>query len=905
MALLLLSSLAQGRVTVPSDEPYYRLLRDHTLYIYSEGSRDSIEQLAAYRQSLRPQYEQSFDWRLDERDDLVFTSHRQQIANGYATFSPNLKSVWFPSGGALLESMAQSSWGLALTTHEVAHLYHLNAKGPVPSTLKKVLGNTILFTPFWPIFVHPNFLTPRFLVEGNAVMNESRFNLGGRLHSGEARALVFAQIKAGQIDPNRLINNQFRFPYGDTHYLQGGYFQAFLAAKYGVDKTNQFFVKQGDRYLWPLILNQTFREHFGSSYPQEIREYVRGLEILAQNQQAEPHDIGELRSPFVGPLNHDANRIFFVRSDGLSLPYLEIFDKRTRQLSRQSYDLKLGKVFWLQGQPTVATSAQHDLHNIEYSLYAEGDRFIPEYRGLIVNDIRGGKVVGLDARESWLEPRVLVNNEFFDIGHSQPIADEAGHVYYFRQNGSQRILYKNRQPLFVYDGFYGKVTEVAASGALYFIANTDFGSSLFRYQNDELVRMFTSDRVVDARHIEGDQFVIVEVEADTHVVKIATANPTAIRPTQYSYGFPSQSLTPGKVVDSAQTALDERAYNSLLALRYSRMDFQSGYSSLSGLVFGAGLVFTDPLEFQKIDLAYLGSQFRDQLFFTRYAFTKWLPELSVSYEYEREHSSFINGADHYAHNQRADLRLDLPLLRWRQWDAAVQVAPTYQREDENPSSWSANAAKDIEETYGLYSAFDLSYTLNSSPALNFHPLRSFKLSYLNKLEALSDSWSKEYNSSLVQSEFTEGFPLQIFGKLSGAYAWAENHDVEVDYNPYVFNRSIELSRLTAEDEYKVKTAGLARLEVSKVFDFRLYSPRLPLGLDRLSAFVVGQGLFFDRETRFDDEYPANIFEWGYGVDLQVLLAHFAPMQVRLLRAYDTRYPEDVNDEIRLNSRWEF
>ena len=299
---------AGASVVLPGDGPYYRFRKGETQYIYDNDGREVVDQLAAYHEAFRRMYDQSYGWKLDERQDLVLAGFKQQVANAYATFVPNIKSVWYPSGAGFLEDSATSSWLLTLDAHETAHLYQLNAKGKFPASLKPVFGNApVAFLFVWPIFIHPNALTPTFLVEGNAVLQESRINQGGRLYSGEMRALVLSQIKDKQIDPTRLINDEFRFPFGQTQYLQGGYFQAHLAAKHGIEKTNQFFVAQGEHYINPFILNKTFRDHFGAGYPQEIREYVRGLEGLAEKQK---FTIGTplISTLLVSSMNHDANR---------------------------------------------------------------------------------------------------------------------------------------------------------------------------------------------------------------------------------------------------------------------------------------------------------------------------------------------------------------------------------------------------------------------------------------------------------------------------------------------------------------------------------------------------------------------------------------------------------------------
>ncbi|MGZ6480576.1 MAG: hypothetical protein ACXWQE_14795, partial [Bdellovibrionales bacterium] len=167
LALILVAGFAvtsPASVVQPDDGPYYRFRRGRILYVYDPIARESIPQVAAYMETIRGLYDTSFNWKLDEEEDLILTSPNQQVANAYATVSPNIKSVWFPSGPAMLEQMAQSSWFLTLATHETSHLYQLNAKGEVNSFLKGIFGNTFAIFPFvWPVFIHPNGLTPTFL----------------------------------------------------------------------------------------------------------------------------------------------------------------------------------------------------------------------------------------------------------------------------------------------------------------------------------------------------------------------------------------------------------------------------------------------------------------------------------------------------------------------------------------------------------------------------------------------------------------------------------------------------------------------------------------------------------------------------------------------------------------------
>lgn len=898
IAGLLMPHTAFASVVAPGDGPYYRLQRDHTQYIYDSDGREIVNQLDAYHGVFRKMYDHSFGWRLDERQDLILTSPRQQITNAYATITPNVKSVWYPSGGAFLESSAASSWALILDAHETAHLYQLNAKADVPAALSKVLGNSLMpFFFVWPVFLHPNAFTPGFILEGNAVLNESRINMGGRLHSGEARALVLAQIQAGEIDPSRLINEQFRFPFGQNSYLQGGYFQAHLAAKHGIDKTNQFFTAQSERYLWPLILNKTFREHFGASYPQEIREYVRGLEGLAKLQKANE---GEplLRQTFLGAFNHDSKSIWFLATDGKTPPDLIRFDKSTREVQSRRLDVPTGKVFFDGETPLAVSSQQHNLHRTEYSLYGEGERFEPRWRGQIVNDIRGGKTAAIAASGSWLDTRLLVDGIPYDIAHSSAILDDSGNIYYFRQNGAERILYKNREPLFKIDGFYGKPTEVDADGAVYFIGNTDYGSSLFAYYKGEIFRVVDSDRVVDARQISQSHYLIAEVDHQGHRVAIAPSTFRSGAPVTYAYGFSTESVIPAPAVSVEQVHADDREYNAFSALRYSALDTTWAYSNVYGFGVSLNAGFVDPLEYHAVTLGYAGTQFRNEAMGIGYRLQKYLADWVIQYRYKEEWWERGDGTDQTAYNQDLAAGFELPLLRWRRWDATMGLFAAYELEDRHNRS--TTIAPDNEETYGVRTAFNLRY--QNAPPLGLFAWRQFQLSALNKLETRPNEWKARYNTSAVELKYQHGFAKEFYLTGYGGAAWAINRDIDVEYGG-LGSGSASIPLLTSHEDYVVKTAGRARVEFHKVFRTPAYSVRIPISFERLAPFAVAQAAWLDDDSR--NLYPHHIVEWGYGVDVQLLFMHRIPVVFRYMRAFNLTNPASAEDEARLSVKKAF
>ncbi len=82
-----------------------------------------------------------------------------------------------------------------------------------------------------------------------------------------------------------------------------------------------------------------------------------------------------------------------------------------------------------------------------------------------------------------------------------------------------------------------------------------------------------------------------------------------------------------------------------------------------------------------------------------------------------------------------------------------------------------------------------------------------------------------------------------------------------------------------------------------------YSNRIPIGIDRIAPFIVGQGVAFDDSAKND--YPHSDFEWGYGADLQVLLLHNLHSMVRLLNAFNTSEPNQARWQAQLSVKQTF
>ncbi len=76
------------------------------------------------------------------------------------------------------------------------------------------------------------------------------------------------------------------------------------------------------------------------------------------------------------------------------------------------------------------------------------------------------------------KPHIYLGDSFYGTSSSSIFLDNGGNLYYFKQRGSERTLYKNREALFSYMGYYGFVADVDGD-KIYLIAPTENGSGLY------------------------------------------------------------------------------------------------------------------------------------------------------------------------------------------------------------------------------------------------------------------------------------------------------------------------------------------------------------------------------------------------------------------------------------------
>jgi hypothetical protein len=865
--LLTMSCAAFSQVTVPGDDPYWTRSRGAVQYIYPREFESHIPMLSRYMDYFNQKYGESFAWVHHEPIKVGLLSSRNQIAKGFATVIPMLETIHFSAGFNLLDQFAESSFLVALASHETAHLYQLAPQTGFSRFITAVFGHSAqVFLGPLPYFPFPNALLPSAIPEGNAVLNESAIQRGGRLWSGVIRAEVMAEYLNDQVNAKWLFNARLDAPFGRA-YHQGGYWFGFMAEDMGLPRTNQFFKEHSRREFWPFNLNKSFRKVYGKSYTRLLHDFSRWLEPMAKNHRQATGEV-LTRVPFYPHFNSDSERIMFLGHLNNHGPTrLFSFSKEKMTLDEKRADVPSGKPFYLDKRIYSVSSEQINPTEIRYGLFSAG--FFPKSDTLnqIVQDIRAGQVLSIDATQSYASGRLLKNGEFLDWSHSSAILDSQGRAYYFRQLEDERALFRDKELLFKYKGYFGILTEVTAEGAVEFIANTPSGASLFRWQNGQFVRLFNADNIADARQVRQDLYLVSAITAKGYEIQKLQADAKPEAPAVWTWKWPTEKLEQFTGDKLEGWTSEETTYGALSEMRYESGTFQFGAGTLA-----ASAKFTDPLWWNELQLAVANSYDGDF-------------GAGMSYEYRRHRLGLKIGAQHVRTpigatatrlrytRDRAEflIGLNYRLFQFGHWSSAVEAGPVV--------NFQSDRATDLNH-YGVLAKWNFDYRQGGSP-LNYQPERQFSIDYTHRTEA-GEHLRKKVDSVNGGTVFLS-FDLFRQTYLDATAAWwrSEQNSIDVDY--------LDVRRDLSATGLSLFSDGLAvesrewSVTLKQAIDWNYYFVRFPLSVRRFAPYVKLLDIYTKEATL--DRLKGWRQQVQYGTEIEFLI--FNNYGARAIFAFDT------------------
>ncbi len=874
LTFFILSSNVFSGVVVPSDQDYLvRRYKNYDLIFPKEFSKVA-DSASLDLSAIINLFSSSFNWKLDERVSIVLGSSYNQIPNAFASVFPGIHTVNFPGGASIIESFAVNSWLRTLLIHETAHLYQLNTKRSLSKISHFIFRNndiTLFPIPFYvssfttipiPIVTAPNVYLPTWILEGNAVFNESRFGNGGRLYSGEARAIFYNMIKNAQVDAVSLTNDHLNFPYGKAKYIIGGYFFTYLASVVGVNEANDFFYSHALHYWNPLRINKTFKDKFKITYDDFIQRAIYYYLAEAYLQEKSGGMI-LTKSKKLFPLNKNGQLVYFLTNKtGKEENTLNEYDYEVGDLKENELNIPGGKLFLIDKKYYSVASYKTDTNKIQYSLWGENYQRLKKYDSKILEDKKGDQELLVDVEKSFMMPHLFLNKTFINEVNSKALLDNEGKPVYFKQKGNLRLLYRGKDPIFEYQGYYGKLVDIDKDGSIYFIASTRLGSSLFVLTNkNELFRRMQSDLIVDAKHLYGNKFFVVELAKDGYEYKILNGSYMFEAPAYYAYFFEKKSqFSTFDAVSLKQSSSKEKfelsSYNSITNMKFSNWSF--GYHDFLGKGADISLssTFVDPLQYSEfsLDVSMNMESKLNEYGFT-YFYTKYLLDIGFGLNMAQlSAEDSVTGETVTASAQQIDLVAEYPFLQKGDWKMNGRFELSQIQTEENPTS----------EYY-----MGLNYIKDKEKGLSLLPYKkiSFESEFAMKGEGmifnLNSDYSKDLGNENIMS-FTGVFTYlsnTTIGLAEPLSNWGGSKESEVAYHG--------ISVTSLEASYGFRLGG----SFQKVIETQMYWNLLPVGLRRLAP-----ALSFNYVMSFGDQ-AISYYTLTFGVDCELLLIHRIPFPI--------------------------
>ena len=851
VALSLSISLAVSAVVVPDD--YYRVDDGEFAYIYGEEHRALLPDMQNYQKNLIDNYEKEFGFKMDDKLSVGLATSNNQIANGFSTQIPFNMQLFYGAGASYIDYFCFSSWLKTLVIHETAHNFQLNPKENILSKAgHKVLGNNpVTFLGLFPIFPIPNIMESSFILEGNAVLNESRFGNGGRLFSGYALAEVVALAKADEITPALMYNSTLEFPYGEKFYLVGGFFQQFLSERYGIEKVNGYF-KRFAAQPFPFFTNMVFEEQFGKSFEVLLDEFV---EELKQKHQSAETTKGKLlaKSQLFVPFNNSKGEIYTLVGDRKSAPEVLVLNKASKNIAFESGAWREGEVFRENGQFYTQSSAKTSPVKIEMGLFDESGFIEKKYASKALQGFTSsGKSVYFDIEHSIETPQVYIDGKFYTESHSS-VHVQGEDIYYFKQEGKKRILYKNKEALYAYEGHYGFVTDVDLEGKVYFIAATEHGSSIYKLSNGNSSRVSLADDIIDFKLISKQEALVATIGVDGYRYSIINLSENVKKEAPYlptiSVAKMSKNIDNSTFGEEKTLKGEERAYASFTSLQYSALNPFFSYDTSNGYGVDAYASFSDPL-------------FQNQLFLVG-SHNKKRDIAGLAYDNSAFRLTFggaIYGVfknDKYDNSNKRDSGYELyatfPWLESGYWraDSTLAYTKAYHNIYRKPLTFSLDIEN--EKQYGFSK-------------------------YANESNALSLFMSEDRENQMYGGTYSFKHDLvwQSYIGFKGTYLksdtvnFFEEKGVELD-NTFTNLQSDKATLDVPSFTFRTyaKEVKMGEVSIAKVFDGSLYLYSLPLSLQRESVYAKQRRYEID----FTDTFQRTYDETTVGMEFDFLFLH--------------------------------
>ncbi|TNE92041.1 MAG: hypothetical protein EP330_03560 [Deltaproteobacteria bacterium] len=230
---------------------------EHFRIHFHQGIESVAEEFSLIVDDVHGEMTAELEWYPKRKTELVLVD-RTDSANGYAMTVPYNAIVIYvtaPTDSSTLDYY--EDWAETITKHELTHVLHIDSNHGLVRLARSTIGKVAT----------TNRLTPRWVVEGLATLQETRHTAGGRGRAPYADMIKRAAVVDDDFPPlGNLEGYQADPPGGNLRYLFGQDFMQHIADRTGERAWTQWMHTYGASIPYWLPSKKVFGEGFVSLY---------------------------------------------------------------------------------------------------------------------------------------------------------------------------------------------------------------------------------------------------------------------------------------------------------------------------------------------------------------------------------------------------------------------------------------------------------------------------------------------------------------------------------------------------------------------------------------------------------------------------------------------------------------
>jgi len=344
LSILILFSSAQslfGQLYIEDKLPpslKWKTLHTKHFYIHFTPELEHIAfKMKEIAEEVHKKLSKRIKWKPYFKTSIILTD-MTDLPNGMASIFPLNHIVIYTKRPDLDSTLNNySDWLRTLFIHEYAHILNMDTISGIPGALRYFPGR----------LYHPNLFLPTWIIEGNAIVHESR-NGKGRIHSAYAHMIMRKEVESNSLkDISKASHFPRKWPMGRVPYIYGAFFSDYLEKRFGKGVIDKIYYENSDNII-PFMANKSAKDIMGlpfttlwKDWQKKLKEdYSKKIKSLKAQGITKYYQISEKYSSLILPRFGKNNTLYYFninRKKENTLVQISLKDKKKKTITDVIY----------------------------------------------------------------------------------------------------------------------------------------------------------------------------------------------------------------------------------------------------------------------------------------------------------------------------------------------------------------------------------------------------------------------------------------------------------------------------------------------------------------------------------------------------------------------------------------